>query len=31
MDAQRQQALGLTLLALLILLIIFLRRFWSGA
>jgi hypothetical protein len=31
MDAQRQQALGLALLALLILLFVLLRRFWSGA
>jgi hypothetical protein len=31
MDAQRQQALGLALLALLILLLVFLRRVWSGA
>ena len=31
MDAQRQQALGLALLALLILLFVILRRFWSGA
>jgi hypothetical protein len=31
MDAQRQQALGLALLALLILLFVFLRRLWSGA
>jgi hypothetical protein len=31
MDAQRQQALGLALIALLILLIIVLRRLWSGA
>ena len=31
MDARRQQALGLALLALLILLFIILRRFWSGA
>jgi hypothetical protein len=30
MDAQRQQALGLALLALLILLLVFLRRVWSG-
>ena len=30
MDAQRQQALGLALLALLILLLVFLRRLWSG-
>jgi hypothetical protein len=31
MDARRQQALGLALLALLILLIVLLRRLWSGA
>jgi len=31
MDAQRQQALGLALLALLILLFVFLRRWWGGA
>jgi hypothetical protein len=31
MDAQRQQALGLALLALLILLFVLLRRVWSGA
>jgi hypothetical protein len=31
MDAQRQQALGLALLAVLILLLVLLRRFWSGA
>jgi hypothetical protein len=31
MEAQRQQALGLALIALLILLVIFLRRLWSGA
>ncbi|HKV95155.1 MAG TPA: hypothetical protein VJW20_21600 [Candidatus Angelobacter sp.] len=30
MDAQRQQALGLALLALLILLLVVLRRVWSG-
>jgi hypothetical protein len=30
MDAQRQQALGLALLALLILLLVLLRRVWSG-
>lgn len=30
MDAQRQQALGLALLALLILLLVVLRRLWSG-
>lgn len=30
MDAQRQQTLGLALLALLILLLVFLRRVWSG-
>jgi hypothetical protein len=30
MDAQRQQALGLALIALLILLVILLRRLWSG-
>jgi hypothetical protein len=31
MEAQRQQALGLALIALLILLIVLLRRLWSGA
>jgi hypothetical protein len=31
MTAQRQQALGLALLALLILLFVLLRRWWSGA
>jgi hypothetical protein len=31
MDSQRQQALGLALLALLILLFVFLRRLWGGA
>jgi hypothetical protein len=31
MDVRRQQALGLALLALLILLFVVLRRFWSGA
>ena len=31
MDAQRQQALGLAVIALLILLFVLLRRFWSGA
>jgi len=31
MDSPRQQALGLALLALLILLFVFLRRIWSGA
>jgi len=30
MNAQRQQALGLALLALLILLLVILRRVWSG-
>lgn len=30
MDSQRQQALGLALIALLILLVVFLRRMWSG-
>jgi hypothetical protein len=30
MDAQRQRALGLALLALLIILIVLLRRFWSA-
>lgn len=30
MEAQRQQALGLALIALLILLIVVLRRLWSG-
>ena len=30
MEAQRQQALGLALVALLILLIVVLRRLWSG-
>jgi hypothetical protein len=31
MDSQRQQALGLALLALLIVLFVLLRRLWSGA
>ncbi len=31
MDAQRQQALGLAVIALLILLFVLVRRFWSGA
>jgi hypothetical protein len=31
MDSRRQQALGLALLALLILLFVLLRRLWSGA
>lgn len=31
MDAQRQQALGLAMVALLILLIVVLRHWWSGA
>jgi len=31
MDAQRQQALGLALLVLLILAFVLLRRWWSGA
>jgi hypothetical protein len=31
MDSQRQQVLGLTLLALLILLFVLLRRVWGGA
>jgi hypothetical protein len=31
MDAQRQQTLGLALIALLILLFVVLRRLWSGA
>jgi hypothetical protein len=31
MDARRQQALGLAMIALLILVIVLLRRFWSGA
>jgi hypothetical protein len=31
MDAQRQQALGLAVIALLILLFVILRRLWSGA
>jgi hypothetical protein len=31
MNAQRQQALGLALLVLLILLFVLLRRWWSGA
>jgi hypothetical protein len=31
MDSQRQQALGLALLALLIVLLVLLRRWWSGA
>jgi hypothetical protein len=30
MDAQRQRALGLALLALLIILAVLLRRFWSA-
>jgi hypothetical protein len=30
MNAQRQQALGLALLALIILLLVVLRRVWSG-
>lgn len=30
MDSQRQQALGLALIALLVLLVVFLRRMWSG-
>jgi hypothetical protein len=30
MDAQRQQTLGLALIALLILLFVLLRRLWSG-
>jgi hypothetical protein len=30
MDAHRQQALGLALLALLVLLFVLLRRFWGG-
>jgi hypothetical protein len=30
MDSQRQQALGLALLALLIILLVLLRRFWSA-
>jgi hypothetical protein len=30
MNAQRQQALGLALLALLIMLLVFLRRWWSA-
>jgi hypothetical protein len=30
MDAQRQRALGLALLALLVLLFVLLRRIWSG-
>jgi hypothetical protein len=30
MDAQRQRALGLALLALLIILVVLLRRFWSA-
>jgi len=30
MEAQRQQALGLALIALLILLVVVLRRLWSG-
>jgi hypothetical protein len=31
MDAQRQQTLGLALIALLILLFVLLRHLWSGA
>ncbi len=31
MDARRQQALGLAVIALLILLFVLLRRYWSGA
>jgi hypothetical protein len=31
MDSQRQQALGLALIALLIVLFVLLRRWWSGA
>jgi hypothetical protein len=31
MDAQRQQALGLAVIALLILLFVIVRRLWSGA
>jgi hypothetical protein len=31
MDARRQQAIGLAMIALLILIIVLLRRFWSGA
>ncbi len=31
MDARRQQAIGLAMIALLILVIVLLRRFWSGA
>jgi len=31
MDSQRQQALGLALLALLIVLLVLLRRWWGGA
>jgi len=31
MEAQRQQALGLALVALLIVLFVLLRRWWSGA
>ena len=30
MDSQRQQALGLALIALLIVLFVLLRRWWSG-
>jgi hypothetical protein len=31
MEAQRQQALGMALVALLIVLFVLLRRWWSGA
>jgi len=31
MDSQRQQALGLALIALLIVLFVLLRRWWGGA
>jgi hypothetical protein len=31
MDARRQQALGLALLALILILFVLLRRVWSGA
>jgi hypothetical protein len=31
MDSQRQQALGMALIALLIVLFVLLRRWWSGA
>jgi hypothetical protein len=31
MDSQRQQAMGLALIALLIVLLLLLRRWWSGA